>query len=178
MTDPKEAKQLIVAIQGYQGTPLVKAALRLSPLLFCRPGELRHMEWAEVNWNERRIELPASRMKIGEPLIIPLSNQALKILEELYPHTGSGKYIFPFSRGLSRPMSDNAVRTALRTLGYDNEAMTPHGFRAMARTILDEVLGYRVEYIEQQLGHAVKDANARAYNRPMHLDQRTEMMQA
>lgn len=178
ITDPKAVKQLMMDIWGYRGTPAVTAALRLSPLLFCRPGELRHMEWAEVNWDESRIELPAEKMKIGESLLIPLSVQAKEILEQLHPHTSHGKYVFPSARGLSRPMSDNAVRTALRTLGYDNDTMTPHGFRAMARTLLDEVLGYRIEYIEQQLGHAVKDANGRAYNRTKHLKQRAEMMQA
>lgn len=177
ITDPKEVKKLMTAIGAYGGTPVVTAALRLSPLLFCRPGELRHMEWAEINWELKRIELPAEKMKIGEPLIIPLSIQALAILTDLKLQTGHGKYVFPSARGLSRPMSDNAVRTALRTMGYDNDTMTPHGFRAMARTLLDEVLGYRIEYIEQQLGHAVRDANGRAYNRTKHLKQRSEMMQ-
>lgn len=178
ITEPKEVALLMKAIWAYDATPIVSAALRLSPLLFCRPGELRHMEWAEVNWEENRIELPAEKMKIGEPLIIPLSRQSLDILRELQPHTGHRKFVFPSARGAGRPMSDNAVRLALRSMGYDNETMTPHGFRAMARTLLDEVLGYRVEYIEQQLGHAVRDANGRAYNRTKHLKQRAEMMQA
>ncbi|RAK01656.1 integrase [Aliidiomarina maris] len=177
ITNPREVVLLMKSIWAYDATPVVSAALRLSPLLFCRPGELRHMEWTEVNWQLRRIELPAEKMKIGEPLVIPLSNQAIQILKDLHPHTGHGKYIFPSARGAGRPMSINAVRLALRSMGYDNETMTPHGFRAMARTLLDEVLGYRVEYIEQQLGHAVKDANGRAYNRTKHLKQRAEMMQ-
>lgn len=109
--------------------------------------------------------------------IIPLCDQAINILLELQPLTGRGKYVFPSARGANRALSENGVRTALRTMGYDNETMTPHGFRAMARTILDEVLGYRVDWIEHQLAHAVKDPNGRAYNRTAHLEARHEMMQ-
>ena len=177
ITDPKEAGDLLRAIDGYRGTPAVTAALKLSPLLFCRPGELRQMEWAEINWDESRWELPAEKMKMRLPHIVPLCRQALEILRELEPITGRGRYVFPSARGASRPLSENGVRTALRALGYTNEQMTPHGFRAMARTILDEVLGYRVEWIEHQLAHAVKDANGRAYNRTSHLKDREKMMQ-
>ncbi|NVK57832.1 MAG: integrase arm-type DNA-binding domain-containing protein [Alteromonadaceae bacterium] len=177
IVEPKEVAKLMVAINDYKGTAVVSAALKLSPLLFCRPGELRHLEWKEVNFEEGRIELPAEKMKIKEPLIIPLSKQAISILKALEPLTSNGRYVFPSARGKSRPMSDNAVRTALRTLGYDNNTMTTHGFRAMARTLLDEVLGFRVEYIEQQLGHSVKDHNGRAYNRTKHLNERANMMQ-
>lgn len=177
ITEPKEVGRLLLAIDEFQGTNLVKAALKLSPLLFCRQGELRQLEWSEVNWDESRIEIPAAKMKMREDLIIPLSHQAKDIIEQLQPLTGRGKYLFPSARGGSRPISDNTVRTALRTLGYTNEQMTPHGFRAMARTLLDEVLGYRVEWIEQQLAHTVKDTNGRAYNRTKHLPQRAEMMQ-
>lgn len=176
-TDPKDVGPLLLAIEGFQGTPVVKAALLLSPLLFCRPGELRHMEWAEINWTEERWEIPCEKMKMGAPHIVPLSRQALAILEALKPITGRGPYVFPSARGRSRPLSENGVRAALRTLGYTNDQMTPHGFRATARTILDEVLGYRVDWIEHQLAHAVKDANGRAYNRTSHLDGRREMMQ-
>ena len=167
----------MVAIEDYQGTPVVRTALKLSPLLFCRPGELRKLEWAEVNWGARQIELPAEKMKMGEPHIIPLAEQSLALLGELEPLTGHGKFVFPSARGQSRPLSDNGVRTALRSLGYDNETMTAHGFRAMARTLLDEVLGFRVDYIEHQLAHGVKDALGRAYNRTKHLPQRADMMQ-
>jgi len=177
ITNPAEVAQLMKAIDGYRGTPTVEAALKLSPLLFCRPGELRHLEWQEVNWEEARIEIPAEKIKLKEPHIIPLASQALEILKELEPLTGNGLYVFPSARGRSRPLSDNGVRTAIRSLGYDNETMTPHGFRAMARTLLDEVLGFRIEWIEQQLAHQVKDANGRAYNRTKHLKQRAEMMQ-
>lgn len=177
ITDPKEVGKLMVAIDGYSGTASVKSALLLSPLLFVRPGELRHMEWREINWEEERWELPAEKMKMKLPHIVPLARQAVEILIEHHRATSRGKYVFPSARGASRPLSENGVRTALRTLGYDNNTMTPHGFRAMARTILDEVLNYRVDWIEHQLAHAVNDSNGRAYNRTAHLDGREEMMQ-
>lgn len=177
LTTPKDAGRLVVAIDQYQGTAVVVAALKLSPLVFCRPGELRTLEWSDVNWDENRIEIPAERMKIKEPHIIPLSKQSRAILEELEPLTGRHRYIFPSARGASRPLSENGVRVALRTMGFDNTQMTAHGFRAMARTLLDEVLGFRIDWIEHQLAHAVKDANGRAYNRTKHLPQRAKMMQ-
>ena len=177
ITEPAEVGPLIAAINNYQATPVVMAALRLTPLLFCRPGELRHLEWQEVNFDEARIELPATKMKTKEPHIIPLATQAMEILNELQLITGRGKFVFPSARGNSRPLSENGVRTALRTLGYTNEQISPHGFRAMARTILDEVLNFPVDWIEHQLAHSVKDANGRAYNRTKHLEQRRGMMQ-
>jgi integrase len=177
LTEPNDVAPLMVAIKNYQGTPTVMAALKLSPLLFCRPGELRHLEWIEVKFKQTRIELPAEKMKMQEPHIIPLSTQAMEILQELQPITGRGKYVFPSARGPSRPLSDNGVRTALRTLGYTNEQISPHGFRAMARTILDEVLNFPLDWIEHQLAHAVRDPNGRAYNRTKHLEQRRGMMQ-
>jgi len=135
------------------------------------------MEWEEINWEEDRWELPAEKMKMKQPHIVPLSKQALDLLKKHHKITGRGKYVFPSARGASRPLSENGLRTALRTLGYDNDTMTPHGFRAMARTILDEVLNYRVDWIEHQLAHAVRDANGRAYNRTAHLEGRRDMMQ-
>ena len=177
ITEPAEVGPLITAINNYQATPVVMAALKLSPLFLCRPGELRHLEWSEVNFSESRIELPAPKMKMKEPHIIPLASQAIAILKELQPITGRGKYVFPSARGASRPLSENGVRTALRTLGYTNDQISPHGFRAMARTILDEVLDFPVDWIEHQLAHSVKDANGRAYNRTKHLPQRRKMMQ-
>ena len=177
ITEPAEVGPLIAAINSYQATPVVMAALRLTPLLFCRPGELRHLEWNEINFHEARIELPATKMKTKEPHIIPLATQAIDILSELQLITGRGKFVFPSARGASRPLSENGVRTALRTLGYTNEQISPHGFRAMARTILDEVLNFPVDWIEHQLAHSVKDANGRAYNRTKHLEQRRGMMQ-
>jgi integrase len=178
ITDPKEVGKLLAAMDGYTGTIVTKSALLLSPLLFCRPGELRQLEWSEVSLEERRIEIPLTKMKTREQAhIIPLSDQAKAILEELKPITGHGFYVFPSARGASRPLSENGVRTALRTLGFGNDEISPHGFRAMARTILDEVLQYPVDWIEHQLAHAVRDPNGRAYNRTAHLDGRRKMMQ-
>ncbi len=178
ITSPKEAGTLLFAIHSYQGTPTVQAALKLSPLLLCRPGELRQLEWSEINWDEKRIELPKTKMKMGQEHVIPLCNQAHEILKELQLLTGRSKYVFPSARGGSRPLSDNGVRTALRTLGYSNEQMTVHGFRAMARALLDEVLNFPVDWIEHQLAHQVRDVNGRAYNRTAHLLQRFGMMQS
>lgn len=175
--DPLEAGRLLVVIDGFKGSPVVSTALRLSPLLFQRPAEIRSMEWVEINWEESRWEIPAEKMKMRQPHVVPLSKQAIALLEEIQPLTGRGRYVLPNARGASRCMSENGVRTALRTLGYDNKVMTPHGFRAMARTLLDEVLGERVEHIEHQLAHAVKDANGTAYNRTKFLPQRAAMMQ-
>lgn len=177
ITDPKQVGRLLLAIDAYEGTPVVKTALQLSAILFQRPGEIRAMEWEEINWEEDRWELPASKMKMKQPHIVPLSKQAIALLTELQRSTGRGRYVFPSARGQHRPLSDNGVRVALRTMGYDNDTMTAHGFRAMARTILDEVLNYRVDYIEHQLAHAVKDTNGRAYNRTTHIIERTKMMQ-
>lgn len=177
ITEPAELGRLLVAMDNSTSGPVVKTALLLSPLLFQRPGEIRSMEWAEINWKEQRWEIPAEKMKIRQPHIVPLSRQALALIEEIKPLTGRGRYVFPSARGASRCLSENGVRTALRDLGYSNDVQTPHGFRATARTILDEVLGYRVDWIEHQLAHAVKDANGRAYNRTSHLEGRAKMMQ-
>lgn len=177
ITEPAQLGKLLVAMDGYNGTPEVKTALLLSPMLFQRPSEIRRMEWAEINWKEERLEFPAEKMKMRQPHIVPLCNQALNLLRQLQPITGHGRYVFPSARGSSRPLSENGVRTALRALGYTNDQQTPHGFRATARTIMDEVLGYRVDLIEHQLAHAVKDANGTAYNRTKHLPARKAMMQ-
>jgi len=178
ITDPAELGKLLVAIDDYPGTNVVKAAAQLTPMLFQRPGEIRFMEWAEIDWDQAYWDIPADKMKMRQPHIVPLSTQALSILRDLRLQTGYGRYVFPSARRGGRPMSENAVRIALRTLGYSNEQVTPHGFRATARTILDEGLGFRVDFIEQQLAHAVKDANGRAYNRTKHLPERKIMMQA
>tara|TARA_R110000851_G_C13101290_1_gene568415 strand:+ start:225 stop:1448 length:1224 start_codon:yes stop_codon:yes gene_type:complete len=177
ITDPDEVGRLMVAIDGFTGTPVVKTAVQLSALLFQRPGEIRAMEWSEINWDQARWEIPAAKMKMRAPHIVPLSRQALELLEELHLLTGRGRYVFPSARGASRCLSENTVRIALRAMGYDKDTMTAHGFRAMARTILDEVLGCRVDWIEHQLAHAVRDANGRAYNRTAHLEGRARMMQ-
>ena len=178
IVDPAGVARLLQAIEDFEGTIVVKTALQLSALLFQRPGEIRHMEWDEIDWEGKRWEIPGSKMKMGLVHIVPLSTQALNCLTELAAHTGRGRYVFPSARGGSRPLSDNGVRTALRTLGFDKEMMTPHGFRAMARTLLDEVLHFRMDWIEHQLSHAVKDATGRAYNRTTHIDGRTQMMQS
>lgn len=175
ITEPKQVGLLMVAIDSYHGSFVVQAALKCSALWFCRPGELRALEWANVNWDDKRLEFIAE--KTLQQHIIPLSTQSLELLKSLKMITGQGRYIFPSSRGFSRPISENTIRVALRTMGFGNDDMTAHGFRAMARTLLDEVLNYRIEWIEQQLAHTVKDANGRAYNRTKHLAQRFEMMQ-
>ena len=175
ITDPKEAAVLLRAIDGYQGGFVVRQALRLAPLVFVRPGELRKAEWAEIDLGNAEWNIPAEKMKMKQPHLVPLSKQAVEILRELQPVTGSGKYLFPGRA--SKPMSENGINAALRYLGYDKDTMTGHGFRAMARTILDEVLQVRIDFIEHQLAHAVKDPNGRAYNRTSHLAERRKMMQ-
>lgn len=177
VTDPKEAAGLLRAIDGYQGSFIVKCALQLGALFFVRPGELRHAEWSEVDLDSGIWAIPAGKMKTKQPHIVPLSRQAVEILKSLKPLTGSGRYVFPSHRSTLRPMSNNAILAALRRMGYTKDEMTGHGFRAMARTILDEVLQVRPEFIEHQLAHAVRDPNGRAYNRTAHLEERKKMMQ-
>lgn len=177
ITDPQQVAQLLRAIDGLRGTFTVYCALRLAPLVFLRPGELRKAEWSEIDFDTATWNLPAEKMKMKEPHIVPLSKQAIAILKEIQPLTGSGRYVFPGARSAAKPISNMALGAALRRLGYEQGTMTPHGFRAMARTLLDEVLQQRVDYIEQQLAHAVKDALGRAYNRTHHLPARRKMMQ-
>lgn len=155
----------------------MKCALQLQALTFVRPGELRHAEWSEIDLDAAQWNIPAEKMKLRLPHVVPLSSQAVDILKELEPLTGRSRYVFPNGRGLARPLSDNGVLAALRTMGFTKDQMTRHGFRAAARTILDEVLQQRVDLIEHQLAHAVKDPNGRAYNRTAHLPARREMMQ-
>jgi integrase len=177
ITDPKEVAPLLRALDGYQGHFVVKCALRLAPLLFVRPGELRHAEWAEIDLDESVWNIPPHKMKMKQAHIVPLSSQAIEILTELKELTSTSRYVFPSGRSFARPMSNNAILAALRRMGYDKDTMTGHGFRAMARTILDEVLHVRPDYIEHQLAHAVRDPNGRAYNRTAHLVERRKMMQ-
>jgi integrase len=177
ITDPKEVAHLLRALDGYQGGFVVKCALRLAPLFFVRPGELRHAEWAEIDFDEATWNIPGHKMKMKQAHIVPLSRQAIEILRELHTYTGAGRYVFPSVRTHARPMSENTVNAALRHAGYDKDTMTGHGFRATARTILDEVLHIRPDYIEHQLAHAVRDPNGRAYNRTAHLVERKKMMQ-
>jgi integrase len=177
ITEPQAIGGLLRAIDGYEGYFVTKSALRLAPLVFVRPGELRHAEWTEMDLKKAEWNIPAGKMKMREQHLVPLSKQAVAILRELQPLTGNGRYVFPCARANGRPMSDNAILVALRRMGYAKDEMSGHGFRAMARTVLDEVLGCRVELIEHQLAHAVKDANGRAYNRTKHLPERRKMMQ-
>ena len=177
ITDPKEVAPLLRTIDGYNGHLVVKCALRLAPLFFVRPGELRHAEWTEIDLDEAVWHIPAHKMKMRQTHIVPLSTQAVSILTELKALTGASKYVFPSGRSFARPMSNNAINAALRRMGFEKDTMTGHGFRAMARTILDEVLQFRPELIEHQLAHTVRDPNGRAYNRTAHLAERTKMMQ-
>jgi integrase len=176
ITDPHAIGGLLRAIDVYQGSFVTRCALQLAPLLFVRPGELRQAEWAEFDLDAAQWNLPAEKMKMREPHLVPLAPQAVAILRELQALTGGGRYVFPSPRSPQRPMSNNGVLSALRRMGYGNEEMSGHGFRAMARTVLDEVLHFRPDYIEHQLAHAVKDPNGRAYNRTAHLAERRKMM--
>jgi len=177
ITEPKEVAVLMRSIYGYSGHPYACAALKLSPMVFQRPGEVRAMEWAEVDLDAGEWRLPAHKMKMKNDHIVPLATQAVELLRDVHAMSGHGKYVFPSIRTGERCMSENTINAALRSMGYDKATMTAHGFRAMARTILDEVLGERVDLIEHQLAHAVKDPNGRAYNRTAHLPARRKMMQ-
>ncbi len=191
ITDPKKAGALMRAIDGFTGGFIVLCALRLSPLVFVRSGELRGAGWDEFNLDDAVWTIPAERvdtvggervtaMKMAVPHLVPLSRQAVHILRELQPLTGGGRFVFPSARGQGRPMSENAVRVALRTIGYTNDEMTPHGFRAMASTMLDN-MGYESKLIERQLAHDEPNAVKAAYKRElwrMYLPERTAMMQA
>jgi len=177
VVDPAEMGDLLRALHSYRGTIIVQTALKLAPMLFVRPGELRQAEWAEIDLDAALWSIPASRMKTRQAHLVPLSVQSVQLLRELHPLTGRGQYVFPGGRSVRRPMSEGAVLAALRVLGFDKDKATGHGFRASARTLLDEVLGYRPDIIEHQLAHAVKDPNGRAYNRTTHLVERARMMQ-
>lgn len=178
ITDPTKVGGLLRAIDAYSGEFVTKCALRLAPLVFVRPGELRQAEWAEFNLDAAEWNIPAAKMKMREPHLVPLSPQAVTILAELHALTGRGRYVFPSARSPKRAMSNNAVLAALRRMGFPKDEMSGHGFRAMARTLLDETLHFRPDYIEHQLAHAVRDPNGRAYNRTSHLAERRKMMQA
>lgn len=177
ITDPIKAGELMRSIFDYNGHSYTVAALKLSPLVFVRPGELRKAEWTEFNLDAAEWRIPGHKMKMSTDHIVPLCKQAVEILCELKSITGHGKYVFPSLRTGERPMSENTINAALRGMGYAADVHSAHGFRAMARTIMDEVLGERVDFIEHQLAHAVKDPNGRAYNRTAHLPARREMMQ-
>ena len=183
IVDPKGTGELLRAVLVYQGHPVTCAALKLSALLLLRPGELRHMEWAWLDLDGATLTVPAEVMKRskadkkdGPPHVVPLAAQAVVILRDLQPLTGHGRFVFPSLLTGERCMSENTVRGALRRMGYGNDDMTAHGFRAMARTLIAERLEVAPEVIEAQLAHAVGDALGRAYNRTQFLDQRRDMM--
>lgn len=176
-TNPQELGGLLRAFDGYEGGFIVRCALRLMPLVFVRPRELQTAEWSELDLGKRQWLIPASKMKIRTEHLVPLSRQALAILEELKPLTGAGRFLFPNARTSDRPMSNNALLAAMRRMNIDKNTTTGHGFRATARTLLDEVHRCRPDVIEHQLAHAVRDPNGRAYNRTSFLDDRVTMMQ-
>ena len=176
LTEPEDVAGLLRAIDGYRGkNAIVYCALRLAPLLFVRPGELRTAQWDDIDLDKAEWRFTTS--KTQQEHIVPLAAQAVEIFVDLKRLIGDSKYVFPSARSFERPMSDNAVLSAMRRMGIGKEEMCGHGFRATARTLLDEELGYRPDLIEQQLAHVQKDPNGRAYNRTKHLAQRREMMQ-
>lgn len=186
ITDPTRAGELLRDVTAYNGHPVTRAALTLSALLLLRPGELRQLEWTWVDFDSATLTIPPALMKRtkaekahGAPHVVPLAAQALAVLrDELLPLTGGkgARYVFPTQYSAERPMSENTVNVALRRMGYDNQTMTAHGFRAMARTMIAERLGVSPEVIEAQLAHVVRDALGRAYNRTQFLEQRRDMM--
>ena len=176
VTEPRKVAELLRMFDTYRGSLAVRCALQLAPLVFVRPGELRSAQWVDIDLEKAEWRFTAS--KTGTPHIVPLSRQAVAILTEVSALTGEGRYVFPSARSSDRPMSDNAILAAMRRLGIGKDEMSGHGFRAMARTILDEELGFRPDLIEHQLAHAVRDPNGRAYNRTAHLPERRKMMQS
>ena len=184
--EPAQVGQLLRAIDGYNGSPLTRAALQLSALFFQRPGNIRAMEWTWIDFDNAMLTIPAQAMKRtihgkanGRPHFVPLAPQAVAILQELRPLTGHGKYVFPSILGSGRCMSENTPRTALRRMGYGNEEMTPHGFRAMARTLMIERLpGITPDALEAQLAHGKSGPLGAAYDRAEFMEQRRAMMQA
>ncbi|MEO9091122.1 MAG: integrase arm-type DNA-binding domain-containing protein [Rhodanobacter sp.] len=177
ITDPTKVGVLLRAIDAYQGSLVTKCALRLAPLVFVRPGELRRAEWSEFDLDAAVWRIPAGKMKMREEHIVPLPAQAVAILRELQPLTGRGQYLFPSHRGKGRMMSENTINAALRYMGFDKATMTGHGFRAMASTRLNE-MGWAPDVIERQLAHAERNKVRAAYNRAQYLDERTRMMKA
>ncbi|KTD04162.1 tyrosine-type recombinase/integrase [Legionella feeleii] len=177
MTEPKAIGELLRAIDNYHGSFVTKCALQIAPMVFVRPGELRAAEWCEIDLDTAEWNIKAERMKMRVAHLVPLSRQTVSILRELYPLTGHGKYVFASEHTSARPMSENTLNFAFRRMGFAKTEISAHGFRAMARTILDEILHIRPDYIEHQLAHAVRDPNGRAYNRTSHLLERKVMMQ-
>lgn len=177
IVEPKLIGELLRAISRYSGSFITASALRFAPLVFARPGELRRAEWTEFDLDKAEWRIPASKMKMASTHIVPLSKQAMAIVEALKPVTGSGKYLFPSIRTATRPMSENTINAALRRLGYSGDEMTGHGFRSMASTLLNEQ-GWNRDAIERQLAHSERDGVRAAYNYAEYLPERREMMQA
>jgi integrase len=177
ITDSRAVGALLRAIQGYQGSIVTQCALRLAPLVFVRPGELRKAEWSEMDFEKSDWRIPAQRMKMKAPHLVPLSHQAVEILRELQPLTGRGRFVFSGEIDKNRPMSDNTILAALRRLGYSTTEMTGHGFRSMASTLLNEQ-GWNPDAIERQLAHAERNAIRAAYNYADYLPERRQMMQS
>ena len=174
ITDPKEVGRLLRAIWSYPGSFVVACALKIAPYVFVRPGELQHAKWADINFESCEWRYTAS--KTDTPHIVPLAPQVMEILRELHPLTGKGEWVFPHMWYKGEPMGKTTILAALRSMGIERDEMTAHGFRATARTLLDEVLGERYDLIEHQLAHMVRDPNGRAYNRTVHLAERKRMM--
>jgi len=176
ITEPRKITLLLLAIRSYRGNNITRCALLLAPLTFVRPGELRHAEWSEINFDSAEWKIPAEKMKMRSPHIIPLSTQALNLLKELKPLTGYSRYVFPSTRVENRAMSENTVNAALRRMGYIKDEMTGHGFRAMASTLLHEQ-GWSTDVIERQMAHKERNSVKAAYNYAQHLPERKIMMQ-
>lgn len=174
--DPRGAGRLMRAIEGYNGWAVIRLALKFSALTFVRPGEIRTAEWPEVDLHAAQWRIPADKMKMKRPHLVPLSCQAVTVLEELRPFSGHGRYLFPSIRTLERPISDMSVNAALRAMGYGGDTMTAHGFRAMANSLLSE-RGWSMEVIDRQLAHAERNKVRAAYHRAEYLEDRRKMMQ-
>ena len=177
ITDPVKVGGLMRAIEGYEGTSITRAGLQLAPLVFVRPGELRHAEWSEFDLEKAIWKIPANKMKMKQIHLVPLSNQALKIIKDIKPLTGNGRYLFPSVRTTDRPMSNNTILAALRRMGYSKEEITGHGFRGMASTLLHEQ-NWNTKLIERQLAHSDKNSARAAYNHAEYMPERVKMMQA
>jgi len=185
ITDPVRLGELLFAIDGYEGSIIVRQALKIIPMVMVRPTELSSAEWSEINIDTATWTIPAKRRKLAKHLkeanrpqdahIVPLCDQVITEIKLIQQYTGKGKYVFPSARGNSRPMSNNALRTALRNMGYDNETITPHGFRGVASTFLNEQ-GFRDKVIEAQLSHKLKSDVEASYNHAQYLDERRDML--
>lgn len=187
ITEPKAAGGLMLAVDDYKGSLVVRSAMLLSALTFCRTGEIRHAEWVEIDFAEKMWTIPGRKMKgvkaqkvkndNSQDHKVPLSRQALEVLNAIRPYTGNGKYVFPSPRSANRPLSENGVLSALRNMGYTKEQMTAHGFRSMASTLLNNQVKYHPDVIEAQLAHKGKNKIRAIYNRAEYMEKRIELMQ-